>query len=596
MPKSVPLRAIATTMREPGMSRAASAAALPAGIDRLRKKWSLPEMNANTSAARADRLGGLEQVRGDLAQQQRGRRTVAVVALVAHLQRLRDEHRHVDRAVPAQRPGQRGREHPLHPAQPVDDLGRVGAEAQHLAEPLVQRAVGAAAVHGVLEHRHRHRRAHHAGHRPDGAARVARRERDAAGGGQPLGLLDGVGQALVDDGAEQRTAHGSRRAAPRSSAARRAGTPAARGRARRAPGRRRPSAAGPSSTGGRTRRWPPRRGGPRRWRPGRSAVPATGGAQSTASDSAACWAMASSNSGTPAVTTTGRLVQVERDHRFAPSTRFTAALAAAALDRWTLGAGRDEGRGRRVPVLRVAARADQGDDDGEVAAVRGGPSRGRGGSRARTPTPGRRAIRSRARCRAAARRSRDRPPPAAIRSSRSDGSIIGCARPWVSRSSPKSIITCPAACRSGPSAHSGSSGVLDSDRHAERVGGDRHRLVAQRAAGEESRMCAGASLPGPYGAGHAVGSAAGAPRATSTSSRDRAEVALPAARRTRPASACPCAAAAARTRSATAGPAAWRARRPARCPGACRAAPSRPAWTGRRPRPTGHGRRCRARR
>ena len=41
------------------------------------------------------------------------------------------------------------------------------------------------------------------------------------------------------------------------------------------------------------------------------------------------------------------------------------------------------------------------------------------------------------------------------------GSIIGCARPWVSASSPKSMTTCPSSRRSGPRPRSGRSGMLD---------------------------------------------------------------------------------------------------------------------------------------
>ena len=54
MPKSVPLRAIATTIVEPGTSRAASSASLHAGIARLRKKWSLPPTNRSASATSDD--------------------------------------------------------------------------------------------------------------------------------------------------------------------------------------------------------------------------------------------------------------------------------------------------------------------------------------------------------------------------------------------------------------------------------------------------------------------------------------------------------------------------------------------------------------
>lgn len=54
MPKSVPLRLIATTSVDPGTSLAASVAILQAGMVRLRKKWSLLLMNRTTSATRAD--------------------------------------------------------------------------------------------------------------------------------------------------------------------------------------------------------------------------------------------------------------------------------------------------------------------------------------------------------------------------------------------------------------------------------------------------------------------------------------------------------------------------------------------------------------
>ena len=50
-------------------------------------------------------------------------------------------------------------EHVGHPAQPLDHLGPVGAVAQHLAEALVQRAPGGAAVHRVAQLEHPHRRA-----------------------------------------------------------------------------------------------------------------------------------------------------------------------------------------------------------------------------------------------------------------------------------------------------------------------------------------------------------------------------------------------------------------------------------------------------
>ena len=50
MPKSVPLRAMAVTRVQPGISSAGSSIAFIAGIDRLRKKWSLPSMKRSTAA------------------------------------------------------------------------------------------------------------------------------------------------------------------------------------------------------------------------------------------------------------------------------------------------------------------------------------------------------------------------------------------------------------------------------------------------------------------------------------------------------------------------------------------------------------------
>jgi hypothetical protein len=57
----------------------------------------------------------------------------------------------------------------LDPAQAREHLVGEGAVTQHLAEPLVDRAVGAVAESGVLEDPHRHLRRDDAGHRADGA-------------------------------------------------------------------------------------------------------------------------------------------------------------------------------------------------------------------------------------------------------------------------------------------------------------------------------------------------------------------------------------------------------------------------------------------
>ncbi len=88
MPKSVPLRAIATTSDEPGTSRAASQASLQAGMPRLRKKWSLPPTKRAASATSDGGRAGVDQVGQQLAQEHQRPGAVAVVPLVAHLQHL----------------------------------------------------------------------------------------------------------------------------------------------------------------------------------------------------------------------------------------------------------------------------------------------------------------------------------------------------------------------------------------------------------------------------------------------------------------------------------------------------------------------------
>ena len=67
MPKSVPLRTITVRMLDPAMPSAASSVALPAAIDRFRKKWSLRSMNSKTSAARS-RSGQVRTIAGVTAR------------------------------------------------------------------------------------------------------------------------------------------------------------------------------------------------------------------------------------------------------------------------------------------------------------------------------------------------------------------------------------------------------------------------------------------------------------------------------------------------------------------------------------------------
>ena len=188
------------------MPRAASSASLQAGIARLRKKWSLPPTKRSASATSAGSAPVVDHRRGQVAQQHQGAGAVAVVGLVAHLQHLGQDPGDVDRPGRAATARlQQRAEHVAHPAQPVEHLGAVGAVPQHLAEPLVERAVGTPPGGRVLEHEHPHRRRDHAGHRADGAAVVARLERpESPALEQRDGVLRVVDQPLERGGPHQR--------------------------------------------------------------------------------------------------------------------------------------------------------------------------------------------------------------------------------------------------------------------------------------------------------------------------------------------------------------------------------------------------------
>ena len=189
------------------MPRAASSASLHAGIARLRKKWSLPPTKVQGRRDLGRRGAGGDHRGREVAQQHQRAGPVAVVGLVAHLQHLGEDPGHVDGPGGADGVAEQRAEHVAHPAQPVEDLGPVGAVPQHLAEPLVQRAEGPTSRRQVLEHEHPHRRRDDPRHRPHRGPVVARLEGDR---GAPLeegyGVLRVGDQALEGRGSHQRAA------------------------------------------------------------------------------------------------------------------------------------------------------------------------------------------------------------------------------------------------------------------------------------------------------------------------------------------------------------------------------------------------------
>jgi hypothetical protein len=102
------------------------------------------------------------------------------VHLVAHVERLRDQRLQIDGAGVRERRAQRGRDRRRHRAQACEHLRSVGAEAQDLAQALVE--VGERAIAGspVLDDPQRHRRTDHARHRPHGRMVMARLDVDRA--------------------------------------------------------------------------------------------------------------------------------------------------------------------------------------------------------------------------------------------------------------------------------------------------------------------------------------------------------------------------------------------------------------------------------
>ena len=97
---------------------------------------------------------GARQRRRELAQQQARAGDIALVHLVAHGEAARDQRLERDAAGLAQRAAERRAEHVPEPAQPVQHLGVVAAEPHHLAEALVDGAVGAVSERPVLHHHH----------------------------------------------------------------------------------------------------------------------------------------------------------------------------------------------------------------------------------------------------------------------------------------------------------------------------------------------------------------------------------------------------------------------------------------------------------
>ena len=151
-------------------------------------------------------------------EEQRGRRRVAAVHLVAHQQRLALDRFQVDAAALVERLAHAGLEHRgqhgLEPFEALQHVGPVGAEAQTPTDALVDVGVGQSAVGRIAHLDQRHRRADDARHRPDGVEVVALAELDLAGLEHAARLLRRAGPVFIQHRADHRALHRAAHLAP----------------------------------------------------------------------------------------------------------------------------------------------------------------------------------------------------------------------------------------------------------------------------------------------------------------------------------------------------------------------------------------------
>ena len=130
--------------------------------------------------------GGLGEVTVEhggkqLAQEQPGGGHVAVVDLIAHVQRLGHQRAQRQPLRPVrQRVGQDRAQLVAHPGQTVKYRFVVGPEAQHRTQTLVEVTEAASARGSFLHHPQRHGWANHPGHRPHRPVVMARLHLDLA--------------------------------------------------------------------------------------------------------------------------------------------------------------------------------------------------------------------------------------------------------------------------------------------------------------------------------------------------------------------------------------------------------------------------------
>ena len=143
-----------------------------------------------------------------LTDQQGGTGAVTVVAVVAHLQLLRDENLQIDLAADFQSFLDEGIELIAQPVQTGDNGIIISTETQNLAQTLIEGAVSHVAMSLVDDLPNGHGIGNDTAHGAYGIVMVAGIEGDLAGSGQLFSLFGSLGQTLIDQSADNSTLGG----------------------------------------------------------------------------------------------------------------------------------------------------------------------------------------------------------------------------------------------------------------------------------------------------------------------------------------------------------------------------------------------------
>ena len=237
MPNSTPLRAIVHTTVEASSPSMDRAAALAAHIDHARKNWSLSRVTSRMiGSSRA--LSGTAATSG-AASRRASSPVAAALRMCISSPMVKACAISAARSIGPSRSSTAAKAGAttsrIH-AEPLERLAPVAAEAELMPPGAVgderrRRRV----VHPILDDQQGRARRDDAGHRPDGAARMAGREGDVAAGGQGLGLLGRARPALEEHRGLHRAAHRPAHPLPRDRRPRVQQRAALRGRGPRAP-------------------------------------------------------------------------------------------------------------------------------------------------------------------------------------------------------------------------------------------------------------------------------------------------------------------------------------------------------------------------